>query len=333
MMLPQNQIRKIAVFRALQLGDLLCAIPAMRALRHAYPHARITLLGLPWAASLLQRFPEYFDDFIHFPGYPGLPEQPFDEAAFACFSNRMQEEQFDLLLQMQGNGTVVNPLMQQLHARYVAGFHNADSYVNSPLFVPYPNTGAEVKRHLQLMQHLGIPLQGTHMEFPIMPADEAEVKKLFLPVVPRSYVIVHPGSRGAWRQWPPHYFAFAADSCIEKGYTVIVTGTREERDITREVLKCMRHPAIDLTGQTSLGAIGLLIRDAYMLIANCTGVSHIASATETPSVIISMDGEPERWGPINRHIHKVIDWTTEPHAELVWQAIASLFHQQSAATA
>lgn len=333
MIIPKKQIRKIAVFRALQLGDLLCAIPAIRALRHAYPQARITLLGLPWAVSLLQRFPDYFDDFIHFPGYPGLPEQPFEEAAFACFINRMKEERFDLLLQMQGNGTVVNPLMYQLHARNVAGFHNAESHVNSPLFVNYPNAGPEVKRHLYLMQHLGIPLQGSYMEFPVQPSDEAEVKKLFLPVIPRSYVIVHPGSRGAWRQWFPHYFAFAADTCIEKGYTVIVTGTEEERDITREVLKCMRHPAVDLTGQTSLGAIGLLIRDAYMLIANCTGVSHIASATETPSVIISMDGEPERRAPVNRQIHKVIDWTTEPHAELVWQAMDSLFHQQSAATA
>jgi ADP-heptose:LPS heptosyltransferase len=108
-----GSLQKIAIFRALQLGDLLCVIPAIRALRFACPDAEITLLGLPWAGSFVQRFSRYFDRFIHFPGYPGLPEQDYDPAAFVPFLEEMQAEQFDLLLQMQGNGTCWNFLLRK----------------------------------------------------------------------------------------------------------------------------------------------------------------------------------------------------------------------------
>ena len=307
MKLPVAEIKKIAVFRALQLGDMLCAIPAICCLRLAYPKAEIVLLGLPWARSFVQRFYSYFDRFIHFPGYEGLPEQEFEEEKFNKFIHAIQEEKFDLVLQMQGNGTIVNTLLFEFGARYVAGFYTAESCVDSDLFMPYPDHGPEINRHLMLMNHLGMESCSPKLEFPLFQKDTDELSALNIRVQKKNYVCIHPGSRGVWRQWPPQYFAALADFCLENKYAVVVTGTEEERDITRELIKCIHHPVIDLTGKTSLGAVALLIRNAFMLIANCTGVSHIAAALQTPSIIISMDGEPGRWASLNTAIHKTID--------------------------
>lgn len=320
-----TDVKKIGVFRALQLGDMLCAIPAIRALRAAFPHARITLIGLPWERDLVERYSDYFDKFLYFPGYPGLPEQPFDEEKFEVFLKNVRKEKFDLLLQMQGNGTIVNPLLMQFNARMVAGFYNEESFVDSPLFMQYPEDQPELRRHLLLMQHLGIKPQGDHLEFPLTKKDEKDYDDLILPVFSKNYVVLHPGSRAVQRRWPPQFFANIADYCIEQGLTVVITGTKDESEITGEVIKCMQHVPIDLTGKTSLGAIAILLKNAFCLVSNCTGVSHLADAFDTPSVIISMDGEANRWAPLNRELHRVIDWTKNPSFENVLLDTHSLF--------
>lgn len=323
-----NDAPKIAIFRALQLGDLLCSIPAIRSLRSAYPSAEITLLGLPWAASFVARFKMYFNKFIHFPGFHGLPEQTYSQQLWNQFEEIMRKENFDLIIQMQGNGTIVNEMLQNLNAKQLAGFYRNDCNINSPLFIEYPEHINEIEKHILLMHHLGIPSTGTYLEFPLYKKDERDFEALLLPVIPHKYTIIHPGSRSESRQWSPIFFAALADYCIEQGFTAIITGTSEEIDITREVVKSMKHTPIDLTGKTSLGAVAMLIKDAGLLISNCTGVSHIAAAFKTRSVVISMDGEPERWSPINTELHKIIDWTREPHFEKVFEETVRLIKSQ-----
>jgi len=313
MKLPQKEIKKIAVFRALQLGDMLCAIPALRALHHHYPEAEITLLGLPWAQHLSDRFPHYVHQFKHFPGYPGLPEQKVDAKAFTQFLSEVQREHYDLILQMQGNGSIVNPMVELFGGKYTAGFCLPDDYCpDKKSFLTYPTGIHEIERHLALMNHLGIESQGTQLEFPLYKKDYEDFEALNFPVEPQNYVCVHPGSRGAWRQWPPKYFAKLANYCSQQGLTVVLTGTKDELHIVEEVKKNLDEEPVIAAGKTSLGAVGVLIKNAALLISNCTGVSHITAAFETPGIIISMDGEPERWTPLNKELHYSIDWIASP---------------------
>lgn len=325
MKIPEYKIKKIAVFRALQLGDMLCAVPALRALHHAYPNASITLLGLPWARALTERFPHYIHSFKHFPGYPGLPEQKTDARSFTPFLKEVQQEHYDLVLQMQGNGSIVNPMVELLGGKYTAGFCLKDDYCpDKNLFLEYPTGIHEIERHLRLMNYLGLSSCGVDLEFPLYKKDYEEYSRLAFPIQPQKYVCVHPGSRGAWRQWPVDYFATLADYCAQQGLQVVLTGTKEEMDIVNEVAKKLKTAAVMAAGKTSIGAVGVLIENALLLISNCTGVSHMAAAFETPSLVISMDGEPERWGPLNKQLHRTIDWKNTPDFELVLTELKSL---------
>jgi ADP-heptose:LPS heptosyltransferase len=325
MKLPED-VSSIIIFRALQLGDSLCAIPAIRALRHAYPRAKIILAGMPWATTFTERFDCYFDGFIWFPGYPGLPEQELNVAAFTGFLNEVQQRKFDLAIQLQGNGSVVNPMVELFGAQLTAGYFIKGHYTpNIDYFMKYPESGSEIERHLQLMEFLGVPSLGNELEFPLTADDQRDLDTLGLKVAEGKYVCIHPGSRGRWRQWPVEHFAAVADYCAAQGVEIVVTGTKAEEELVLGVIDNMRYPAINTAGKTSLGAIAVLIKNAIGLVSNCTGVSHLAAAFKTPSIVISMDGEPERWGPVNKDLHKTINWLEDPGLDYVLTQAALLF--------
>jgi ADP-heptose:LPS heptosyltransferase len=302
-------LQKVALFRALQIGDLLCAIPAVRAFKKAYPASNITLIGLPWAQRFVKRFPDYFSDFIHFPGYPGLPEQGFDTRHYISFLEEVNKRSFDLLIQMHGNGALVNPVAALCGAKRITGYFEPGKYCpDAELCMPYPEEGAEITKHLQLMEFLGIAAQDEQLEFPVTAAEQQSFSDICATydLQPKQYVCVHPGARDTRRWWSAQNFAQVADLLTEKGYTVVLTGTESEYHTTQLVASSMRHEAINLTGKTDLGTLAVLIKNARMLLSNDTGVSHIASAVKTPSVVIFLASDPSRWAPLDQNRHRII---------------------------
>lgn len=304
-----SKIKKIAIFRALQIGDLLCSIPAVRALKYAFPNAAITLIGLPWAESFVERFSNYFSGFIHFPGYPGIEEQPFHLKQFISFLTKINKEQFDLMIQMHGNGSILNPMIEMLGADRTAGYYESPAYcLDETLCMPYPDNLSEIEKHLSLMEFLGIPSQGNHLEFPISEKEQQEFIRLCKThgLKSKKYVCVHPGARDKQRWWPANKFARVANTIYEKGYKIVLTGTEKERDIVNDLKRAMHYPVVNCVGETSLGALAALIKNAKMLLSNDTGVSHIAAAVKTPSVILFLSSDPERWAPLNKKLHQII---------------------------
>jgi ADP-heptose:LPS heptosyltransferase len=308
MHLTGTEVEKIGIFRALQLGDLLCAIPAVRTLKEHFPQASVTLIGLPWSSFMVKRFPHYFNEHISFPGHPGLPEQPADILALPEFLTVLQQQNFSLLVQMHGSGSIVNSLLACCNAAMLAGYYTPGHYRPSPYFIPYPGFVHEIHRHLALVSSLGIDTNNDELEFPILQEDLDELRRQDLALLPGSYVCIHPGARDRGRQWPLMNFAKLADHCVEQGYQVVITGSTEEKDLAKRMASRMTYPSINAAGRTSIGGVAALISNAKALVSNCTGVAHIAAALKKRSLVISLNEEPQRWAPLNKELHTTIEW-------------------------
>lgn len=300
---------RLAVLRALQLGDLLCAVPALRALRHAFPDTEITLVGLPWARDFAARFAHLVDGFLEFPGWPGLPERPVDLAGVPRFLEQAQAARFDVAVQLHGSGGLTNPLVVAMGARLNAGFYVEGNLCPDPhRFLPWPQQGHEIERCLALIAFLGVPTAGTTLEFPLRAADlEAAAWTMTAHGLrPGEYVCVHPGARLPSRRWPAAAFGAVAAQLARLGLRVVLTGTADERAVTHAVAGAAGCDVVDLAGATPLGTAAALIGGARLLVCNDTGVSHVAAALRVPSVVVCCGADPYRWAPLDAARHRLL---------------------------
>ncbi|TXD71087.1 glycosyltransferase family 9 protein, partial [Mitsuaria sp. TWR114] len=149
-------MRRILILRALVLGDTICAVPALRAIRRAWPQAHIALMGLPVAREYLSRL-DCVDEWRPFPGWPGLPEREPDVRALPAFLAAMHASDWDLAIQLHGSGERTNPFLALLGARWHAGFRSDATWVppaDEARFAPWPLLGHETQRLLSLCRHL-----------------------------------------------------------------------------------------------------------------------------------------------------------------------------------
>lgn len=305
---PEGPPRRVAVLRALQLGDLLCAVPALRALRRALPQSEITLVGLPWAERFAQRFAHLVDRFVPFPGFPGLPETTPNLAALPQFLHDMQAARYDAVVQLHGRGDVTNLLVASFGARATAGFVGKGAWCPDPArYAPWPEEGHEILRLLALVDFLRIARAGMHLEFPLEPHedDAAMALRASHGLESGRYVCIHPGARLASRRWPAERFAEVARRVAALGWRVVVTGGEDERGLAARVARAVPR-AVDLSGRTPLGVLAAVLRDARLLLSNDTGVSHVAAAVATPSVVVSCGADPARFAPLDTTRHEVL---------------------------
>jgi ADP-heptose:LPS heptosyltransferase len=299
--------RRIAVIRALHLGDLLLAVPALRAIRRGFPMAEITLIGLRWSAEFARRFHQYVDRWREFPGYPGLLEVDVDPERTREFLKAERRYGYDLVLALHGSGPASNQFAVDLQGRHTVGFY-VDTPPNGFSFgAPYPISLHEIRRNLALVRLLGVADEDVRLEFPALPSDDQCLRDALPPegLSGNPIVVLHPGAHSPARRWPVERFAAVGDALATRfGATIVITGGPGETPIAAALADRMRSRPINLAERTPLGGLAALLRHADLVIANDTGPAHLAVALDRPSVTIFGPADRARWAPLDATRHR-----------------------------
>lgn len=307
-------VKKIAVLRAGGLGDLIFTLPALWALRAAYPGAEITLLGGPLQVGLLEDRPEPVQRVVLVPPSTGVngPDTGVEEdgEALERFFGRMREERFDLALQMHGGGGYSNPFVEGLGARVTAGAR-APGAPALDRNVPYVYSQSEYLRNLEIAGLVGANTTTLEPYLPATSGDLAEARGK-LPEDDRPLVVLHPAAGDRRRRWPADRFASVGDALTEAGALVAVVGVEEDRALISGVTDAMRHEALDLGGKLSLGGlVGVLSRCA-VAVSNDSGPLHLAVAAGAATVGIYWGPNLVNAGPPMRARHRpALSWMME----------------------
>jgi ADP-heptose:LPS heptosyltransferase len=294
-------VAKIAVLRPNAVGDFVFALPALHALKHAYPDAELVFLGKAWHADFLRGRPGPVDRVVVMPPIPGVGaplDTAIDGMAVERFVEQMREERFDIVAQMYGGGPYSNPFAMRLGARLTIGAR-ARGAAALDRWVAHVEPGNRRLALLEIAALVGGTLPWMARELALTPEDRAAAARVAPPDHARPLVVLQPGSSDPRRCWPVERFAAVGDALAEAGALVAVNGSAQEAGLVRQLVGQMNRSTLDLSGQLDLGGLCGLLERAALVVSNDTGPLHLALAIGAPAVGIFwhtnlVDGAPLR---------------------------------------
>lgn len=285
------------------LGDAVVSTVFLRRLRRRYPAAFIAAACRPPLTPV----------FESFPGLDAVVPLPKDAGTLGA-ARLLKAQAFDTayVLPMSAR-TALEPWLARIPRRIGFGgdirralFTTARRYRYDLL---YP------RRYLALMDDNGDDLHETPPYFPAAPLSPERQSALFggpWSALARPILAVVPASIAPARTWPTDRFAAVAQRFQKAtGGTVVLIGTAQERAIIDQVRAALTGPVVDTSGRLSLAELGSVIGGCDRLLANDSGLMHIAAALKVPTVIPFGSSDPTLivppWGEFHGLYHQVID--------------------------
>jgi lipopolysaccharide heptosyltransferase I len=284
----------ILIVRLGALGDIVHAVPAAAALRHAFPDA-----GIDWLVEARHRS---MVELVTVIDRAIVLERPA-LAGWIEVVRRMRHGHYDVAIDFQGlmKSAV---LARASGAARVIGFsiwHLREKgarpfYSETFRDTPVERAAHVVRKNLSLLRSLGI--EDTTITFPLAEVHSPALDEIRATLGgERPFVLINPGAAWPNKRWPPDRFgeiaAFLRDI---RGLPSFVLWGPGEEGLAGAVVESSSGAA-RLAPPTRLADLLSLSRAASLMVSGDTGPLHIAAAVGTATVSLFGPTDPQRNGP------------------------------------
>ncbi len=305
-----TQFQRALFIRFGGMGDILMVTPSIRALAQSFPGITIDFLvggGMTEAISghPLIRQIHMFDKRAA-DGKPGL---------LLAFLAKLRPERYDLVINL-------HPSAKSHLMTWVTGArHHVTFRKNMEVSAQTGRVVHAIDDFGKELIPLGIEsLPDRQMDFIVSLDVQAQVLERLSGwgIAPEDrLLVINPAASRPLNRWPLARFQeVAAHFAAKPGVKVVLTGApvvfKTVMDGLDEVTLAARVAEADtrivnVAGQLTLKALGALLRRANAFLTCDTGPMHVASALNTPLVVLSGAADPDRTGPLTENATVLID--------------------------
>jgi ADP-heptose:LPS heptosyltransferase len=317
--------KRVCIYRIGNIGDTACAIPAMYAIRRAYPAAHLTLVTSPGKAGsvgareLLEGV-SWIDEIVVYHA-----EDIATARGRLELVRNLRARKFDLWIELPVVAAPLATLFRNLMVARSAGVRWGFGWRYEPrfaapaqsLFLDFPD---EVERLLEIVRTAGLDADDNSDQsyFPLELSDSNRrtVNDLLDDAgVAASDLIIGfaPGAKLEPNRWPVDRFIEVGNSLAARGYRIVVLGGSSDVPMCERIAKAIGRNAASLAGKTTVRDSCEVLARCVMLVCNDSGVQHLAAAVGTPCVSLFTRREfPGMWWPHGPQ-HEVLMKDVECH--------------------
>ncbi len=297
---------KILLIKLSAIGDVVQTLPALEAIKKAFPEGEIAwvveeaasdiLIGHPLIGRLLISRRKKWMRMLRNPltFLKGMKEM-------SAFLRMLRDTRYDIAIDFQGL-LKSGMLMGFARAERKIGFDGTRElsylFLNEKL-AAYNIDKHAVDRYLDAARYLGANDPAPVCRLPI----ERELISMNERV--KGFIkdgallaVINPVARWRTKLWPEKNFAELADRLIkERGAVVIFTGSADDSEITSRIVSMMKERALNWAGETTLKELAALSSLSDLFISTDTGPMHLAAAAGARVLALFGPTAPWRTGP------------------------------------
>lgn len=293
----------ILVIRRRYLGDIVLLGAVLRNLKLHWPQARVAVLCEPAYAGVLTMNPDVGEVF-HFPQHA---------ADWARLAWRLRAARFTHVLDLDNRdktallarftGAPVRVTQRHVEKIHFSSFYTA----HEVLPAAFLDSRHITDLYLHLLGAIDVPIATRECRLTPQPEDLQFARALLRQLKienPKSKILVHPGSRSAWRVWPPANFAAVVDRLQSEGRAsaAFIAGPGEQATVD-EIFRHLKTPAVRITEKLTVPQLAALFASFDTLLCHDSGPMHLAAAVGTRVVAVFGSQPMHVWKPVGeKHV-------------------------------